>query len=311
MACRRGRRAPRGRSWSPPRSAAPRSRAVPAPLARPSAASHSTVFPTPASPSISSARAPSGTASRNRCTCCSSSSLPMSSTSMTVEAEPTPEGGARSGRSRGRRGTRRCARRRSRAGPAGTPPGLPLQTSVMAKKMLCDARSRLSPGILASSARAYCTLRVIPADATLSRQVRAAQVVRVLLELGLPFGQVDDAGLAARSSAASSPQPVATAAQSTSPVRILDVVMAHLQVHRWVRRAGPAPLAQARSPHADSPRRPSRPDSASTRWRQSSSSGRNVERTMPTRTPSAMSESVARCRRLTSAVSSPERERGR
>ena len=42
---------------------------------------------------------------------------------------------------RGRRGTRRCAAPIT-AGPARYAAGLSLQTSVMAKKMLCDARSR-------------------------------------------------------------------------------------------------------------------------------------------------------------------------
>ena len=63
-----------------------------------------------------------------------------------LEAEPTPDAAADQGAERSARNS--PLRTPLMAGRAGLyDPGLSLHTSVMAKKMLCDARSRLSPGI--------------------------------------------------------------------------------------------------------------------------------------------------------------------
>src|SRR5687767_7464623 len=110
--------------------------------------------------------------------------------------------------------------------------------------MLCDARSRLRPGTFASSASAYCTLRVMAAEATLSARSAQRRSYGSWSSWAWRSASVTDGSLAARSAGAfpSSPQPAPTAAHSTSPVRIVDVLMAHLQVHRLVRREGPGPL---------------------------------------------------------------------
>ena len=117
----------------------------------------------------------------------------------------------------------------------------------------------VEPGILASSARAYCTTPRHPRRRDLVAPGRRSAGRTGPARAAACRSATSTTGSGALTAASSSPQPAAMAAHEHEPVRIVDVLMAHLRVHRWVRRARPGPLAQARSPHADSPRRPSRP----------------------------------------------------
>src|SRR5688572_8680820 len=104
--------------------------------------------------------------------------------------------------------------------------------------MLCDAWSRFRPRILASSASAYWTTRVIRADATLSRM--SAHLRSYGFFSSSAERAATSTGLASRllvASVSSSPQPAANAPQAMTAISVLRLLMVQppgssLDLHR-------------------------------------------------------------------------------